>query len=200
MRDAEEILEFWFGPLDAGGFSGEHYRKRWFAGRRVDDELRSRFSEYVNRAIDGDLDCWRERRLSRMALILLLDQFTRNIFRGSAEAFSGDARALEVALEALDTGEDNELPTAWRLFFYLPLEHSEKLEHQDLALSRLGSLLREAPDSHRQLIRQSEQWARRHRAIIVRFGRFPHRNALLERQSTHDERAWLQAGGDRFGQ
>ena len=200
MQEVASILDFWFGPLDADGYSGDEYRQRWFSGRRTDAIIKHRFAELVQRAVAGSLADGEGQPGARMALILLLDQFTRNLYRGTSLAFSGDARALAVVRRAIQAGEDGSLPLVWRVFLYMPLEHAEDLQCQHLAVNKYEGLLDVAPPQHSSELERSADWARRHRNIIARFGRFPHRNAALQRESSAEEAAWLAAGADRFGQ
>ena len=180
LASAESIVGFWRegGP------------RRWFARNDAfDAAIRERFEPTRAAAARGALDGWRNHALGALALILVLDQFPRNLFRGSPKAFATDALARGVAREAIGRGFDQSTSPDLRLFFYLPLSHSESLDDQDLAM-RLTEALEAAggPDAGS---------AREHRDIIRRFGRFPHRNATLGRASTAEELAFLAAGGFR---
>lgn len=198
----EAIHDFWFGPPQQGIPSAEHQR-RWFnGGENLDREIRQRFGEAVERALSGDFEDWREQPRSALALVILLDQFPRNCFRGQARAFAGDARALAVSLSLIDAGRDSELQPIERAFLYLPLEHSEQLAQHDRCVTLFEALLADyqGPAAGRELIRVNLDYARRHRLIIQRFGRYPHRNIVLGRVSTEEESGWLAQGGERFGQ
>lgn len=184
MASAEEVLGFWFGQP----------RERWFLrNESFDDECRRRFLPAVERAAEGDLDDWRDEPRSCVALLLLLDQFPRNLFRGTPQAFSTDARAREVARHALVRGLDMTLPPLWRWFMYLPFEHSESVNDQRLSVALFEVLALYHSDS-----REALDYARQHRDVIQRFGRFPHRNVTLGRPTTPEESVFLQEPGSAF--
>lgn len=188
MTEPDSVLDFWFGAPDSRDFGWP--REAWFRGGPEFDELCRRSEPAVEEAIAGGFDDWRWRSRHCLALILLLDQFPRNIYRGTARAFAGDARARELTRFALARGFDRAAPGALRTFFYLPLEHSESLADQDLSV-RLFEGFGDA---------RSREAVRKHREIIRRFGRFPHRNAALGRASTPEEKAFAAAPENRFGQ
>lgn len=186
---AQDVLEFWLGPLAGRGKS----RKEWFQkDEAFDANIRSRFLLLIESAIAGELEAWRNESLPSLALLILLDQFPRNIFRGDARAFSGDAKALDVARHVIASGFDQQWHPAERIFAYLPLEHSENLKDQEecLALMKTLAVFPETKDMH--------IWAEKHRVIIERFGRFPHRNAALGRPSTSEEIEFLKQPGSGF--
>ena len=176
MAKWQQVLEFWFEQLTPE----QHFRQN----DDVDAEIRDRFGSLWERARTGGVDEWLEESQSSLALVIVLDQFPRNMFRGDGRSFASDARALEVTGEAIRRGYDRECPTERRNFFYLPYMHSEVLEEQDrcchLIESRLGK------DGSENLIH-----AKAHRSIILKFGRFPYRNAALNRQSTAAEVEWM---------
>jgi uncharacterized protein (DUF924 family) len=147
----------------------------------------------------AELDAWRGRASSALALVLVVDQFPRNLYRRSARAFEFDPLAREVALESIARGFGEALHPLQASFLYLPLEHAEDIELQERSVRLFEALAARAPDALRARFEQSADYARRHREVIRRFGRFPHRNALLDRQSTPEEIAYLEGGGDTFG-
>lgn len=178
-----DVLEYWFAQD----------RKTWFAkDPAFDDTIRSRFLPLCEAALSGKLSSWRREPRSCLALVVLLDQFPRNMFRGSGRAFAGDAMALDAARSIVDQGWDKAFSPDERMFAYLPFEHSEALVDQErcLALMREIAVFPETSDLPR--------WAEAHCAIIRRFGRFPHRNAALGRESTPEEIAFLQTPGSGF--
>lgn len=182
------IHEFWFG---APG-SPEHGRKReaWFkADEAFDAEVRALFLNDFEAAARGDLDSMAERPIGALALIILLDQFPRNMFRGTPRAFAADPKALSIADATVARGFDQTLTDIERTFVYLPFEHSERLSDQDRSVA-LYEALGDA---------ESLDYAVQHRVIIERFGRFPHRNAILGRESTAEEEAFLREPGSSFG-
>jgi uncharacterized protein (DUF924 family) len=186
--DAERVLGFWF----AEGL--ETFRKAWFEkDADFDATCRAGFGALVVPAREGALDGWAETPRGALALLLLLDQFPRNLFRGTAEAFASDTHARAVARRAvLERRFDLALPEVARIFLYLPFEHGEAMAEQDLSVALFEGLrdnpAMAAPDG-------AIDYAWRHRVVIERFGRFPHRNAALGRASTPEEEAWLATGG-----
>jgi uncharacterized protein (DUF924 family) len=175
---AEAVLEFWF--------RGDAERKEWFSkDPSFDDEIRARFLSLYEQASRGALAAWKDSPRECLALIILLDQFPRNMFRGSARAFATDALALDAARHAVASGYDRALSNTKRTFIYLPFEHSENLADQERALE----LFVGHPNS---------EWAQRHYEIIKRFGRFPHRNAILGRENTAAEIEFLKQPGSSF--
>lgn len=195
-----EILEFWFGDtMDDPDWSA--HNKRWYSGGdRFDQAIRQRFGSQVDVALEHGLLHWERAAEPAMALILLLDQFTRNIFRGEARAFSGDERARRVLKHGLEHGFDQSLSYMQRSFFYMPLEHSENLADQNHCVELFERLLDEVPGTFKANIQSSLDFAVRHREIVSRFGRFPHRNQVMGRQTTEEEEQYLKEGGARFGQ
>jgi len=186
-----DVVDFWFG---APG-SAEHGRTRsvWFRKDQAFDELiRQRFGEAVNVAVAGGFGDWCATAHGALARILLLDQFTRNIFRGTARAFAGDARALATAEDLVGRGLDRELSVHERWFAYMPFEHAEDAQAQHRSLELFGALARQMQDD-RPLV-----WARKHADVVFRFGRYPHRNAILGRASTPEEEAFLREPGSSF--
>ena len=198
---AGQILDFWFGPLDELGLADPSKGKLWFGfDPRMDAHIEREFTEDVENAARGRLDFWRETPRGRLALIILTDQFPRNIFRGTPRAFAYDHLALAWCLEGLEREEDRHLHACERVFFYLPLEHSELLEQQNRCLSVYESWLAQAPKNLETHIRSYMKYAVDHRDLIVRFGRFPHRNGILGRPSSAEELAHLQKTGKTYGQ
>jgi uncharacterized protein (DUF924 family) len=195
-----EIIEFWFGDALA---SPKHARARaevWFGKNEdFDREIRNRFGALPELAAKDRLDAWRDEASSALALVLVLDQFPRNLYRGSTRAFAFDSHALATALGAIARGFDRTLNEIQASFFYLPLEHAEDIEHQDQAVRLFEELTARADSELRPMFESFTTYARRHRDVIQRFGRFPHRNAVLNRQATPEEAAYLESGGDRFG-
>lgn len=178
------MLEFWFG---------ERARGRWFASEPAfDDEIRSRFGALVAAAARGDLDAWAATADGALALIVLLDQFPRNIYRGTPKAFECDGRALQVATGAIERQLDRATPLDRRMSFYLPFEHSESLPDQQRSVELYSRWVAEHPEDRRAAADDQMRYVLRHREIIERFGRFPHRNAVLGRASTAAELAFLE--------
>lgn len=193
---AEEVLDFWFSTEN-----GDLPMKRWFvASPEFDDEIRGRFGEAVRIALDGGLKEWEADARSRLALILLLDQFPRNIYRRTAQAFAGDARALGLARRTVKDRELERLAPLESMFLLMPYQHAEDLEVQREGVREFEALAGKGGESTRPILESAADYARKHCDIIARFGRFPYRNDVLNRQSTSEEKAWLASGVERFGQ
>ena len=182
------VLEFWFPP--AGGYRPEWFRK----DEAFDAAIRQRFGGDIDAALVGhgpaeatDIDL--------LARIVVLDQFTRNIFRGTPRAFAGDAQALAIATALVGAGRDKNLTPWQRWFAYLPFEHSESLIEQERSVALFAALARE---QHSDAFENALDYAKRHRDVIARFGRFPHRNAILGRVSTTEEVDFLKQPGSSF--
>ena len=192
LSAAREVLDFWFGAPGTPDYLQP--RKAWFSKNPdFDAEIRERFGSRIEAAIAGSLDAWAATPPGALARILLLDQFTRNSWRDTPRAFAGDAQALAAARAMVATGQDLQLPPVQRGFVYLPYEHAEDLAAQDESVRLFTALAREAPDQAEDL-----DYAHRHREIVRRFGRFPHRNAILGRTSTPEELAFLKQPGSSF--
>lgn len=189
---AREILDFWFGAPGSAEFGQK--RKVWFSGGAAFDALlRARYGALLDAACDGACDHWAESPLGALALIVVLDQFSRNIHRGTPRAFAADPKALALARRVVANGWDAQLPSGHhRAFAYLPFEHDESHASQREAVRLCAGIRAEAgcDDYH--------DFALRHAAVIERFGRFPHRNAILGRASTDDEAAFLREPGSSF--
>ncbi len=196
---AADLLRFWFGEAeDDLAVNREKSDLWWGHAEETDQEIRTRFSQLHEKAAAGDLDGWTQSARGTLALILALDQLPRNLFRGSGRSFDTDPRALELTLAGIEAGVDRELRPIERLFFYLPLEHSESLEMQRRSMSAFRQLAAEVPGSMRETFEGFVDFARRHHEIVERFGRFPHRNSLLGRESTEEEVAFLEQPGSSF--
>ena len=199
MEQAELILEYWFGT-DADDLvaANQHAALWWKKNPQVDQEIRERFASLLDAAANGDLDDWLTHPRGRLALIILADQFSRNMYRDTPRSFAFDQFAQTWCKAGLDNGADRLLRPIERVFFNLPLEHSESLEDQQRSVALCKSLAESVPDAHRELFDGYLKYAERHRDIVQRFGRFPHRNAILGRESTEEEIAFLQQPGSSF--
>jgi uncharacterized protein (DUF924 family) len=173
----------------------------WFADDPgFDADVRREFGAWIGPAGRGERAEWETHARGALALVILLDQFPRNVFRGSAAAFAHDAQALAVARRALASGRADELAPIEHVFLLLPLEHAESLAAQDECVARAQALAESCAPEWRPVIRSFVPFAEQHRAIVARFGRFPHRNRALGRPSTAAELEFLASGGARFGQ
>jgi len=183
----QRILDFWFGPAPRAA------RAEWFRkDPAFDAAIRERFGEAVTAALGGAFGEWTDEPHGSLARVLLLDQFTRNIFRDTPRAFAGDALALATATTAIDAGQDRVLDRYERNFLYLPFEHSEDVAVQQRSLALFARLTADTGDP------SPLEWARKHAVIVRRFGRYPHRNAILGRASTPEEIAFLDEPESRF--
>jgi uncharacterized protein (DUF924 family) len=200
METPDTIREYWFGAAleDAAVTARERARLWWSKSPELDNEIRRRFENCVIKAGAGELEDWASNPQDRLALILLTDQFPRTIYRDSARAFAFDAKALSLARDGIDAGFDVSLRPLERVFFYLPLEHSESLADQQRSVSLFQKLVDEVSQDHKPPFAEYLDFAVRHRDIIGRFGRFPHRNEALGRISTPEELAFLQQPGSGF--
>jgi uncharacterized protein (DUF924 family) len=194
MSEPEQILSFWFEQPATDAETLKRKVHRWYAGGPdVDREIASRFREDVERAERGELSAWGAAPRSGLAAILVMDQFTRNIYRADPRAFALDPTAQRASLAGLAAGFERELSLEERLFLYMPLVHAEDRTLQERAVSCVGSLVSEAPSPLRAVYELSAESARQHRDTIVRFGRFPARNAALGRVSTPEELSFLES-------
>ena len=191
----EEVLQFWFPQQ----LSNEHtvmvrQFEWWFRGG-ADSAIAERFAFLSERATRGELDHWAHQPRSRLALIIVLDQFSRSLYRGTARAFAQDPQALALTLEGVEIGHYAALKTPWeKTFFFLPLGHSEDLTHLEVAVKLAGELVEQASAELRRILEHSAAQAQGHRDVIARFGRHPHRNAVLGRESTPAELDYLASG------
>lgn len=205
MERPHDILEYWFGSGPWTRARLEERTRFWFGGdgkeaqAARDADIRARLEPLLERAARGEFAGWASSPKRRLALILLFDQVPRNSYRGTAAAFAFDREALALSAQGLQLAADAALDPVERTFFYLPLEHAESMEAQDAAVAAFDRLVAEAPPDLRDWCAYTAQYARKHRDLIERFGRFPHRNAMLERPSTPEETAWLAEHPNYFG-
>jgi len=188
----ESILDFWFGTHPDDAVVAKEQAKLWWSKNgEADDEMRRRFEDAVRSATTGELNEWLATARGRLALIILTDQFPRNIYRHTARAFLYDSKALAWCLDGLDGRIDRELRPIEKVFFYLPLEHAESREHQAKSVECFTELVASVPMEQRSTFEEYLDFAIRHHNIIERLGRFPHRNSILGRESTPEELAFL---------
>src|SRR5262245_12841758 len=191
----EDVLGFWFPELSDADHARMARQFEWWFQGGADSGIRDRFPRLLDRAARGELDDWSQSPRSRLALILVLDQFSRSLHRDMARAFAQDDRALVLALEGIESGHYAALATPWeKTFFFLPLAHSERLANLERAVALAEQLVESAAPRFRRILEHSASQARGHRDVIARFGRHPHRNAVLGRESTPDEIDYLARG------
>lgn len=199
MDTYSAIHEFWFGSDPNDAIVAQQKSGLWWAKKAENDrEIERRFGAYVDLAVRGELNSWTKSARSMLALLLLTDQFPRCIYRNTPNAFAYDTFALEWCLKGLSQGMDKDLRPIERIFFYLPLEHAESMEYQEQSVRLYTELFQEVPANQVQQFRGYLTFALRHRSIIARFGRFPHRNTVLGRPSTPEETAFLLEPGSSF--
>jgi uncharacterized protein (DUF924 family) len=195
VADFEEVLTFWFPPLGALEPAALPRQFEWWFRGGADAEIGRRFARLTECAAQGELEEWAKLPRSRLALILVLDQFSRSLFRGTPRAFAQDPRALALALEGIELRHYAALTTPFeKTFFFMPLGHSEELCHLEAAVELAEELARRAAPELRRMLEHSASQARGHRDVVARFGRQPHRNAILGRTSTPEELEYLARG------
>lgn len=196
---AQDILKFWFGTLDKTGAVMPEKSKRWFQKDvAFDQDIARRFDEYLMPGVWGAFDRWLENDLGRVALIVLLDQFPRNIYRGQPKSFYFDQKALHLSRDCIQSKQFLKLATPYAYFTLMPTMHSELLEAQELGIESFKELLAVTDEGQKALISAALDYAIRHRDIVARFGRFPHRNEILGRESTAEEMDFLKEPGSSF--
>ncbi|MEP6897783.1 MAG: DUF924 family protein [Rhodanobacter sp.] len=187
---AQDVLAFWFARENAA---------RWYAGSNAfDTTIRQRFGKLAQAAAEGRLDDWTKTACGWVALLILLDQFSRNLYRNDARAWAQDVKAQRLALSGIASGEDRRLPPLQRVFAYMPLEHAESVSLQQHAVALFDALRRDVPAGERKRFDEFHDYAEKHCAVIERFGRFPHRNAVLGRPNTPEEAHYLAQPGAGF--
>jgi uncharacterized protein (DUF924 family) len=211
MDEALRVREFWFGKSLTGAQLGQaamatqamtlsRRTELWFGTSaqllgQQDELIRARFQDLVERAGRGELASWADSPRRRLSLIIVLDQFPRQIYRGTAQAFMHDAQALSLTLSGMQSAADGALNIVERLFFYMPLQHAESTEVQDESVAAFRRLFAESPAELKSTFQASLRSAEEHRALIHQFGRFPQRNSMLGRPSTAEEDIYLQKDG-----
>ncbi len=196
MSTFQEILDFWFGTDEQNPMAKA--AMWWKPDAALDEQIKQRFASEIHEAIQGKLDPWKASPEGTLAWIILLDQFSRNIFRNSHQAFSQDPLALTATLKAIERGDDQKLGAIHRWFLYMPLMHSEDPNIHRRSLEIYTRLAESAPDNFKEALKSAYDFAERHAKIIFRFGRYPHRNKILGRKSTPEEETFLLEPGSSF--
>jgi len=195
----QPLLDWWFGYAESPDAVAADKGKLWFGKRASQDlEAQTRFGVFVDQALAGELTEWTQCPEGWLALVLLLDQLPRMIHRNTPKAYSGDLRAQKLVAQGIAADFDRQLKSIQRVFIYLVFEHCENLAVQNEAVSRFIELVAEQPEDERAVFADNLDYAERHRQVIARFGRFPHRNAVLGRESTAEELVFLSGPGSRF--
>lgn len=200
MIAPDDVLSFWFGEGDRNDPALAKLRTPiWFGhDEATDEQIERRFGATLEAAAAGELDHWAATPQGRLALVIVLDQFSRNAYRDTPRMYAQDERALTHSLAAIDAGEDAKLAALERLFLYMPLEHSEDLELQNRCVDLFRRLHAEVDPGLKPSVQMYVDYAVKHQEFIARFGRFPHRNAILGRESTDEERAFLEQPNSSF--
>lgn len=197
----QDILDFWFGDLSPDGLPDTYHRQRWFtADRGFDREIRRRFLSSLLLIAEDGMPEWLGSPGGMLASIIVLDQFSRNIHRGTAMAFEYDTKARQLCRQGLARGLDIVLPAVQRAFFYMPFQHSERLADQEEGVALFEQLAATYRDTEKALLDGFAASAREHAELIRRFGRFPHRNRVLKRANTEGEERYLSEKPKSFGQ
>ena len=195
----QPLLDWWFGNAESPNEVAADKGKLWFGKRDSQDlEAQTRFGDWVEQALAGGLTEWAQRPEGWLALVLLLDQLPRMIYRDIPKSFSGDLRAQALVAQGIAADFDRQLRPVQRVFIYLVMEHCEHLAVQNEAVSRFIELMAQQPEADRAVFADNLDYAERHRDVIARFGRFPHRNAVLGRESTAEELEFLSRPGSHF--
>jgi len=195
----EDILDFWFGAFPTSYTSDGSKVDMWFQnGAAYDTEIFINFGVDYEKAIKGELNHWVDSHRGRLALIILLDQFSRHIHRGTAQAFAQDDKAQALCIEGIGAGDDAKLHAVERSFFYLPLEHAEDLEKQNLSIRAYTQLVDDVPEEYQKVYKMNLEYAQQHHFVIEQFGRFPELNEMLNRDSTTQELAFIASGEHSF--
>lgn len=193
------MLSFWFGDVDEAGFSSKETSARWFRkDTAFDEEIVKLFGALHRSLAEGGGEGWLSDARSTLAYVIVLDQFSRNMFRDQPGMFATDAQALTAAKALVASGKDRELTPQERTFIYMPYMHSESLADQDECMRLFRAMADEASGAGKETLELNYDFAVRHRDIVARFGRFPHRNAVLGRESTPEEKAFLEKPGSAF--
>lgn len=204
--EVQTVLDFWFGqddpeseqPRSAADIAHQQNKLWWGKDATIDQQIQQKFEPTLKALLTGHFSTWFETAQGRLAAIIVLDQFSRNMYRTNAQAFSQDSLALYWTLQGLRQGDDKKLTPLQRVFFYLPLEHCEQLNMQNLAVEKFEQLAADSAESFRSLAKGFVDYAHQHQQLIARFGRFPHRNTLLNRPSSSEELEYLAQPGAGF--
>jgi uncharacterized protein (DUF924 family) len=195
----DDVLWFWLGDVDGDGLAEQALTQRWWRkDPDFDHEVAAKFEPTWQAIMAGDREAWLETPHSTLAYVIVLDQFSRNMFRNTPRAFEGDPTALRVAADGVKRGIDRALHGHERVFFYMPFEHSEDLAVQERGVELFTAMRDQSEGRVREAVAENVDYAKRHRDVIARWGRFPHRNRILGRPSTPEEIEFLKQPGSSF--
>jgi uncharacterized protein (DUF924 family) len=199
MTGCNDIIEYWFGSATENlQVMAEQSSLWWKKDPEIDTHIKDQFELYLFKLINGELDGWRGEPHGYLAMMILADQFSRNMYRDTANSFATDVLAVSLSLEGIENKKDIDLRLVERIFFYMPLMHAESLDMQDKALRLFEKIVDLASDEEKKSFQANLDYSKQHRDIIFRFKRFPHRNRILDRQSTEEEIEFLKQPGSSF--
>lgn len=201
IKNSEAIIEYWLGDAEIDVRSAAERSRLWYGySKDTDQHIERHFKETLEQAESGQLDAWSKEPMGSLALVVLLDQFSRNIYRGTKAAFKNDNKAIEIARELISRNADTELSCIGRAFLYHPFEHSERMEDQDMSVRLFTALHEDVSEAWSESMKNFLTYSVSHRETIKKFGRFPHRNSILERQNTQEEIEFLEQDNRSYGQ
>ena len=199
MSAYQDVLTYWFGNRTGNlDVINEKSSLWWKKDESLDKDIKQRFGPDLQRLKNGELTAWDSSTQAQLAMIILADQFSRNIYRNTPESFAADPLAVSLTIEGMDTGKDLKLRLVERIFFYMPLMHAESIELQDKSVAKYTDCMNESTEAEKKSFHNHLDYAIKHRDIIERFGRFPHRNKILDRGSISEEIEFLKQPGSSF--
>lgn len=199
LKTIRSVLDFWFGTLDSEGCASPETREYWsIKDPDFDREIQKKFEGLYREIVAGEHEDWLETTEGRVAYVVVIDQMPRNMYRGTEKMYASDEQALSVCLDAIEKGRDTQALFAHRNFLYMPLMHSENITVQDQCVALYTSWSDEVDGEQKEDVERRIGFAIRHRDIVARFGRFPHRNQILGRASTAEETLFLHQPGSSF--
>jgi uncharacterized protein (DUF924 family) len=201
MSTPQEIIDYWIGDAATSPDAAKKRTQLWYmSSAESDDLLREKFGADLARAERGELDSWRQTANGCLALVILLDQFSRNLHRGVAAAFANDPQAVAVAQHAFDKGFDKDMSPIGLSFLIHPFHHAEDIELQNRCVATYEAMIESVSAEWQAQLQGHLDFSREHRDVIAQFSRFPHRNEVLGRHNTAEEQSYLDAGARRYGQ
>ena len=199
MSKYQNVLTYWFGNCTGNlDVINEKSGLWWKKDESLDNDIKHRFGPDLHRLKNGELTAWGSSTQAQLAMIILADQFSRNIYRNTPESFAVDPLVVSMTIEGMDTGKDLKLRLVERIFFYMPLMHAESIELQDKSVDKFTDCMNESTETEKKSFHNNLEYAIKHREIVERFGRFPHRNKILDRESTLEEIEFLKQPGSSF--
>ena len=199
--EPQDVIDYWLGDAETDPSAARDRSKLWYgSSTEIDNQIRQNFGDALALAERGKLQRWLESPSEQLALVILLDQFSRNLYRGSKDAWKNDVRALDLATRCVENNDHMSLSNIGRVFLYHPFHHAESTMAQEKAAFLFDELYENASPEWQPSLKRFADFTRNHREIVLRFGRFPHRNKILGRQSTAEEDEYLNANSSSYGQ